>query len=80
MASPQPNFVVEFLPTDLRHKASCPLRATDVSIQVIGLIAQYQIRQRYLNLSSEAIEAVVRVPLPDHAAVSSLVVQRRPLR
>jgi Ca-activated chloride channel family protein len=77
MGSPSPNFVVTLTPTNPQHQNSCPLRATDVSIQVTGLIAQYQIKQRYLSNAPEPIEAIVRVPLPDFAAVRSIQVTQQ---
>ena len=75
MPSPAPIFI-QLEPLQPQHQTHCPLRATEVSVQVSGLIATYTIRQRYLNLSEAPIEAVVRVPLPDHAVVLSLQVRQ----
>lgn len=73
MPSPAP-FIVQFVPVQPEYTKSCPLRAIDVSVKVSGLVAAYTIRQLYVSLAPNPIEAVVRVPLPDNAVVLSLVV------
>jgi Ca-activated chloride channel family protein len=75
MPSPAP-IVIQVEPLDPQYQSLCPLRATDVSVRVSGLIATYTIKQRYVSFAQAPIEVVVRVPLPDHAVVLSLQVKQ----
>lgn len=48
-----------------------PLTALDVSAHITGLTAEVLVRQTFVNLFSEHLEATYIFPLPDRAAVTS---------
>jgi Ca-activated chloride channel family protein len=52
-----------------------PPLATDVAIEVTGILARTHIRQRFTNPTTETIEAVYVFPLPESAAVDTLEMQ-----
>lgn len=52
-----------------------PLVATDVNLDVTGIIARGTVTQRFLNPSDGWVEGIYVFPLPDDAAVDSLRMQ-----
>jgi Ca-activated chloride channel homolog len=50
----------------------CPLRRTDVRVEVSGFIARVRVTQTFENPSPEPIEAVYVFPLPHGAAVDAM--------
>ena len=52
-----------------------PLVATDVNLDITGIIARGTVTQRFLNPSDGWVEGVYVFPLPDDAAVDSLRMQ-----
>ena len=52
-----------------------PLVATDVSMQVTGLIARVKVSQRFSNTAAEWQEGVYVFPLPENAAVDALALR-----
>ncbi|MEO0961205.1 MAG: marine proteobacterial sortase target protein [Pseudomonadota bacterium] len=52
-----------------------PLVATDVTLDVTGIIARGTVTQRFLNPSDGWVEGIYVFPLPDDAAVDSLRMQ-----
>jgi hypothetical protein len=56
----------------LKTRRGClPLRAMDIKGRIHGLLAQVTIRQTFVNVTDESLEASYTVPLPDPAAVAS---------
>ncbi len=58
-------------PISGRHEP-VPLKHTDVSMDVRGLVASVTVAQRYVNATDEPLEAVYVFPLPHDAAVYDL--------
>ncbi len=54
-------------PTDF-----CPLKHTDVKVEITGFLARTQVTQQFENPSKEKIEAVYTFPLPQRAAVDDM--------
>lgn len=52
-----------------------PSLETDVALEITGLIARAQVRQRFHNPTDRWLEGVYVFPLPDDAAVDGLVMQ-----
>ena len=52
-----------------------PLVATDVTLDITGIIARGTVTQRFLNPSDGWVEGIYVFPLPDDAAVDSLRMQ-----
>jgi Ca-activated chloride channel homolog len=52
------------------NKGHLPLRAMDVRGRIDGLLAQVTLRQTFVNVTEEPLEATYIFPLPDRAAVS----------
>jgi Ca-activated chloride channel homolog len=52
-----------------------PLRAVDVSGDVIGGTARIKVRQRYENVETKPIEAIYVFPLPTEATLSGFVME-----
>lgn len=50
----------------------CPLRHTDVNVDVSGFIARVKVTQTFYNPADERIEAVYVFPLPHEAAVDDM--------
>lgn len=57
---------------DAGGKAAAPLLFTEVHIEVSGLTARTQVRQRFVNPTAQWREGVYLFPLPDKAAVDHL--------
>ena len=51
-----------------------PLLSTDVHMDVSGMVARVQVRQRFVNPTAQWREAVYVFPLPDKAAVDHLTI------
>lgn len=49
-----------------------PLRHTDVNGEIVGVVSTVHVQQKFVNPSSEPIEAVYVFPLPHHAAVYAM--------
>lgn len=77
MAAPTSVLPISLEPTNPTFAGQCPLVATDISVQVTGLVASYQVIQRFLNTSEEPLEVIVKLPLPDGAVVHRLVVRQK---
>jgi Ca-activated chloride channel family protein len=55
----------------LQTAAGClPLKALDVRARIDGLLAQVEVRQTFVNTSTQPLEATYIFPLPDRAAVT----------
>lgn len=52
-----------------------PLRAVDVTGDVVGGTARIRVRQRYENVETSAIEAIYVFPLPSEATLSGFVME-----
>ncbi len=52
-----------------------PLLHTDVAIEVAGLIARTRVTQRFTNPTTDWVEGIYVFPLPEDAAVDSLIVR-----
>ena len=52
-----------------------PLQALHVHARVDGLLAQVEVRQTFVNVFAEPLEATYIFPLPDQAAVTSFVME-----
>jgi len=55
-----------------KPKAVCPLKHTDVKVEISGFLARAVITQEFENPFKEKIEAVYTFPLPQHAAVDDM--------
>src|SRR5437762_1211824 len=55
-----------------KPKAVCPLKHTDVKVEISGFLASAVITQEFENPFKEKIEAVYTFPLPQHAAVDDM--------
>jgi Ca-activated chloride channel homolog len=55
-----------------RPKALCPLKHTDVRVEISGFLARVNVTQEFENLFKEKIEAVYVFPLPANAAVDDM--------
>jgi Ca-activated chloride channel family protein len=53
-------------------RLAAPLLSTDVHMDVSGMVARVQVRQRFVNPTAQWREAVYVFPLPDKAAVDHL--------
>ncbi len=60
------------LEADGRLREFCPLKQTDVKIDVSGFLARATVTQHFVNPSAEKIEAVYTFPLPQNAAVDNM--------
>jgi Ca-activated chloride channel family protein len=54
------------------EKIAAPLLSTDVHMDVSGMVARVQVRQRFVNPSAQWREGVYVFPLPEKAAVDHL--------
>ncbi len=57
---------------DAGARAAAPLLLTDVHMDVSGLVARVQVRQRFVNPTAQWREGVYAFPLPEKAAVDHL--------
>jgi Ca-activated chloride channel family protein len=55
-----------------------PLLRTDVRVQVTGLVARVEVAQQFANPTEEWLEAIYVFPLPEAAAVDTLLVRVGP--
>src|SRR5438874_473676 len=55
-----------------KPKAVCPLKHTDVKVEISGFLARAVITQEFENPFKEKIEAVYTFPLPQNAAVDDM--------
>src|SRR6266699_5250239 len=55
-----------------KPKAVCPLKHTDVKVEISGFLARAVITQEFENPFKEKIEAVYAFPLPQNAAVDDM--------
>jgi Ca-activated chloride channel homolog len=55
-----------------------PLLRTDVRMQVTGLVARVEVAQQFANPTEEWLEAIYVFPLPESAAVDTLLVRVGP--
>src|SRR5580765_4934544 len=53
-------------------KATCPLKHTDVKVEISGFLARATVTQEFENPFKEKIEAVYTFPLPQNAAVDDM--------
>ena len=56
-------------------RGSCPLKHTDVKAELSGFLARVVVTQEFQNPLNEKIEAVYTFPLPQDAAVDSMVMR-----
>jgi Ca-activated chloride channel homolog len=56
-------------------RMAAPLLATDVHMDVSGMVARVQVRQRFANPTAEWREGVYVFPLPDRSAVDHLTMR-----
>ena len=54
---------------------ACPLKNTDVKIEVTGFLSRVRVTQEFENNFSEKIEAVYAFPLPNNAAVDQMTMR-----
>ena len=54
---------------------ACPLKNTDVKIEVAGFLSRVRVTQEFENNFSEKIEAVYVFPLPNNAAVDQMTMR-----
>ncbi|MBS0320343.1 MAG: hypothetical protein JSR18_07380, partial [Proteobacteria bacterium] len=55
--------------------AALPLVATDIDVEVAGIVARTRVTQRFVNPTAEWHDGVYAYPLPDKAAVDTLRMQ-----
>lgn len=55
-----------------KPKAVCPLKHTDVKVQISGFLSRVTVTQEFENPFKEKIEAVYTFPLPQNAAVDDM--------
>ncbi len=55
--------------------SSCPLKHTDVNVEISGFIARVTVKQQFHNPMKEKIEAVYIFPLPNRSAVDNMVMK-----
>ena len=65
-----------------KRKGDCPLRHTDVKVEISGFLSRVNVTQEFENPFKEKIEAVYVFPLPANAAVDdmTMVVGERTVR
>jgi Ca-activated chloride channel family protein len=65
-----------------KPKAVCPLKHTDVKVEITGFLSRVNVTQEFSNPFKEKIEAVYVFPLPANAAVDdmTMVVGERTVR
>src|SRR4029434_1358223 len=65
-----------------KAKAICPLKHTDVKVEISGFLSRVNVTQEFENPFKEKIEAVYVFPLPANAAVDdmTMVVGERTVR
>ena len=54
---------------------ACPLKNTDVKIEITGFLSRVNVTQEFENNFSEKIEAVYVFPLPNNAAVDAMTMR-----
>jgi len=75
-----PGGELQILGADGQQVGACPLKHTDVEADIIGFLGRTTVRQVFYNPLDRKIEAVYVFPLPQDAAVDSMVMvvgQRR---
>src|SRR5882762_3188027 len=55
-----------------KPKALCPLKHTDVRVEISGFLSRVNVTQEFENPFTEKIEAVYTFPLPQNAAVDDM--------
>ncbi len=60
---------------DAGERSAAPLLATDVHMDVTGMVARVQVTQRFANPTAQWREGVYVFPLPDKAAVDHLTMR-----
>ncbi|MBI4556360.1 MAG: VWA domain-containing protein [Candidatus Hydrogenedentes bacterium] len=70
-----PGGCLQVVDTDFRPQGSCPLKHTDVQVDISGFVARVTLTQQFGNPFTEPIEAVYTFPMSDRAAVDSMVMQ-----
>lgn len=63
---------LEALQPDGQPLGMCPLKHTDVQVNISGFIARVTLTQQFENPYQETIEAVYRFPMSDRAAVDQM--------
>src|SRR5438034_1028899 len=53
-------------------KQECPLKHTDVSVEISGFIARVKVIQSFENTTTENLEALYTFPLSQNAAVNDM--------
>ena len=73
---------LEVLDENGNRKALCPLKHTDVKVEISGFLSRVNVTQEFENPLKEKIEAVYVFPLPANAAVDdmTMVVGERTVR
>lgn len=70
---PVPGGELQILGAEGRQVGACPLKHTAVEARIAGYVARTQVRQTFHNPLDRKIEAVYVFPLPQDAAVDSMV-------
>ncbi len=60
---------------DGRRSGECPLRHTDVKVNVSAMVARVDVTQQFENTAPDAIEAVYLFPLSARAAVDEMTIR-----
>src|SRR6185369_12357752 len=55
-----------------KAKSLCPLKHTDVKVEISGFLSRVNVTQEFENPFKEKIEAVYTFPLPQNAAVDDM--------
>jgi Ca-activated chloride channel family protein len=63
---------LQVLDSSGKPKAACPLKHTDVKVEISGFLSRVVVTQEFENPFSEKIEAVYTFPLPQDAAVDDM--------
>ena len=61
------------LASDGKPKSQCPLKRTDVKVEITGFLSRVVVTQDFENPFKEKIEAVYLFPLPQNAAVDDMI-------
>jgi Ca-activated chloride channel homolog len=57
---------------DGQVRGQCPLKHTDVTVDIAGFVSRVRVRQQFQNPAKEPLEAVYTFPLPNDAAVDEM--------
>src|SRR5262245_48657336 len=66
---------LQIVDTEGHLRGACQLKHTDVKAEISGFLSRVVVTQEFQNSTNEKIEAVYTFPLPQNAAVDSMVMR-----